>query len=161
MKKSTIIVLVIVYIVSFFLVGLLGQAVRAYDPVVYPESIVLVEPDGIATVQTDVKDPNNSSKILYDYYFVVNPYQHGMSVTIKATVKPDNTSFPNVSYIKDESNDTFNLVTKASDPSVENNYAVITLNEDPDPVLTAKFTVSTQTPGTQIKLKVGITFVNI
>ena len=160
MKKSTIIVLVIVYIVSFFLVGLLGQAVRAYDPVIYPESIVLVEPDGVATVQTNVKDPNDPSKVLYDYYYLVNSYQHGMSITLKATVKPDNTSFPNVSYVKDETNTTFNLTTKNEDPSVENNYAVITLNQDPDPVLTAKFTVSTQTPGTQIKLKVGITFVN-
>ena len=41
MKKSTILILVIVYIVSFFLIGLLGQAVRAYDTVVYPSSIVI------------------------------------------------------------------------------------------------------------------------
>lgn len=160
MKKSTILMLVIVYIVSFFLIGLLGQAVRAYDPVVYPTSIELVEPDNIATVKKDVRDPEDNDKVLYDYYFIVNPYHDGMSITIKATVKPDNTSFPNVNFIRDASNTTFNLLTSGDDSTIETNFAVITLNETPSPVLTALFTVSTQTPGTAIKLKVGITFVN-
>ena len=152
MKKTTIIVLAIVYIASFFLVGLLGQAVRGYDPVVYPESIVLKEPDGKAQlVEADG----------YDYYYVVKPYKEGMSISLKAEVKPDNTSFTDVSYIRDESNNSFHLLTKNDDPNIEKNYAVITLNETPSPVLTAKFTVSTQTPGTNIRIKVGITFVNI
>ena len=84
-----------------------------------------------------------------------------MSISLKAEVKPDNTSFTDVSYIRDESNNSFNLLTKNDDPNIEKNYAVITLNETPSPVLTAKFTVSTQTPGTNIRIKVGITFVNI
>ena len=91
MKKSTIIVLIVVYIVSFFLIGLLGQAVRAYNPIVYPESIELYEPDGIATLQRDVKDPEHKDEILYNYYYLVRHYQEGMSITIKAEVKPDNT----------------------------------------------------------------------
>ena len=157
MKKSTILILVIVYIVSFFLIGLLGQAVRAYDPVVYPESIELVEPDHTATVMRDVEDPGKPN---YDYYFIVNPYREGMSITLKATVKPDNTSFPNVNFIRDASNTTFNLLTSMDDSSIETNFVVVTLNEAPSPYLTARFTVSTQTPGTAIKLKVGITFVN-
>ena len=159
MKKSTIIILVVVYIVSFFLVGLLGQAIRAYDPVVYPESIVLVEPDGVATEHRDVTYGDKK----FDYYYVVNPYQMGMSVRIKATVKPDNTSFPTVSFIKDEQNTSFILNTSAEDSSIETNYAVIKLTPETEAehqIVTARFTVSTQTPGTQIKLIVGITFVN-
>ena len=119
-----------------------------------------MEPDNVATMSKDVPDPEDKTKILYDYYFLVKPYREGMSITLKATVKPDNTSFPNVNFIKDASNTTFNLLTSADDSTIENNYVVITLNETPSPVLTAKFTVSTQTPGTAIKLKVGITFVN-
>lgn len=161
MKKSTIIILAIVYIVSFFLIGLLGQAVRAYDPVVYPQSIKLYEPDGITTLYENWEDEDHPGEILFDYYYVVNSYHEGMSVTLKAEVKPDNTSFPNVSFVKDESNSLFNLRTSLDDSSIENNFAVITLNNEPDPVITAKFTVSTQTPGSQIKLKVGVTFVNI
>jgi hypothetical protein len=46
MKKSTILLLVVVYILSFFIIGLLGNSVRSYDPVYEPESIELVEPDG-------------------------------------------------------------------------------------------------------------------
>ena len=160
MKKSTILILVIVYIVSFFLIGLLGQAVRAYDPVVYPSSIVLSEVDNIAEVKRDIPDSDKPGEILYDYYFIVHEYKDNMSVTIKATVKPDNTNFPNVNYIKDETNTTFNLKTKADDATIETNYAVITLNEVPEPVLITNFTVSTQMPGSNIKLKVGVAFIN-
>ena len=155
MKKTTIIVLAIVYIVSFFLVGLLGQAVRAYDPVVYPEAIVLTEPDGTATVKEDVK----VDETVFDYWYVVNPYKEGMVFTLKAEVKPENTSFKDVSFIKDESNTTFNLITHNDDSRVEKNYVAITLNEKPSPVTTARFFVSTQTPGTNIKLRVGVVFV--
>ena len=63
-------------------------------------------------------------------------------------------------YIKDETNTTFNLKTKADDATIETNYAVITLNEVPEPVLITNFTVSTQMPGSNIKLKVGVAFIN-
>ena len=157
MKKSTILLLAIVYIVSFLLVWLLGQAVRAYDPVVYPTSIELVEPDGRAKL---IENPSEETKKQFEYYYVVNPYHEGMSISMKATVKPDNTNFPNVSFIYDESNTSFNLRTKEDDPSIENNYAVITLNVIPTSPLVVRFTVSTQTPGTNIKARVGIVFVN-
>ena len=160
MKKSTILLLVIVYIASFLIVGFLGQAIKGYDPVYYPESIELSEPDGLASkVNKDVKD-QKTGEILYNYYYVVTSYQDGMSFRLKAQVKPDNCSYPLVSYFKDDSDVSFNLITKENDSSVEANYAVITLNETPTPVLTAKFTVTSTAPGSKIKLKIGVTFVN-
>lgn len=160
MKKSTILLLVIVYVLSFLVIGLLGQAVRAYNPTVYPESMTVVEPDNISEVHTDVRD-KDTGEFLYDYYFVVRDYKEGMSLRLKAEVKPDNTSFPYVDFFKDDSNSSYNLDTYATNPAIEKNYAVITPNEEPEPALTAKFYVQTENPGTKISLKIGVTFVNI
>lgn len=155
MRKSTILLLVIVYILSFLAIGLLGQAVRSYDPVVYPESITLIEPDDIATVHKDTKIGDK----MYNYYFVVRPYREGMSIRFKAEVKPDNTKYPNVDFFKDESDQSFNLVTHDDDSSIEQNYVVISLNKKPNPVVTTNFYVRTQTSGERITLYVGVTFV--
>ena len=160
MKKSTVLLLVVVYVLSFLIIGLLGQAVRAYNPTIYPESITLVEPDNIAEVHKDVKD-HDTGEIMYDYYFIIRTYKEGMSVRIKAEVKPDNSSFPNVDFFKDGSDETYNLNTHQIDDAIENNYAVITLNAEPDPIITARFHVQTENPGTKISLKVGVTFMNI
>ena len=161
MKKSTIIILEIVYVVAFFLIGLLGQAVRAYDPVIYPEAIELVEPNGIATVYKDYANPENPSEILFNYYFVVRPYEPDMTITLKAQVVPVDTTYPTVNFLKDESDISFDMDTIENNPSVELNYAIITPKQEPDPFLTARFTVASTNPGTQIKLIVGVTFVNI
>ena len=157
MKKSTILLLVIVYVLSFLVIGLLGQAVRAYDPVIYPESLEITEVDNIATVQKDVSFGTRK----YDYYFVIRNYQEGTAVRLKAVVKPENTSYPNVDFIKDQTDTSYNLDTNETKSSIEKNFAVITLNEKPDPVLTTNFMVSTTTPGNKITLKIAITFANI
>ena len=157
MRKSTILVLVIVYVLSFLAIGLLGQAVRAYNPTIYPESITITEVDGIAKVTKDAKGG-------YDYYFTVRNYKDGTALRLKAEVKPENTSYPDVDFIKDDTDTTFSLNTKTTDSSIEKNYAVITLNvsmDNLDPTVeTANFMVSTTTPGDKIILKIGITFAN-
>ena len=160
MKKSTILLLVIVYIASFLVVGFLGQAIKGYNPVYYPEAIELLEPDGIAySITKDVVD-SKTGEITYNYYYVVRPYKEGMSFRLKSIVKPDNCTYPDVRYFKDESDTSFNLETTDTNSSIEKNYAVITLNETPAPVITAKFNVSSTAPGSNIKLKIGVTFVN-
>ena len=100
MKKSTILLLVVVYILSFFIIGLLGNSVRSYDPVYEPESIELVEPDGktfLANENGPYTDPDGK---VWDYWFVYQGYVTGSVVRIKANVKPDNSSYPNVSLLK-------------------------------------------------------------
>ena len=115
MKKSTILLLVIVYVLSFLVIGLLGQAVRAYDPVIYPESLEITEVDNIATVQKDVSFGTRK----YDYYFVIRNYQEGTAVRLKAVVKPENTSYPNVDFIKDQTDTSYNLDTNETKSSIE------------------------------------------
>ena len=69
MKKSTILLLVVVYIVSFFVIGLLGHSIRNYNPEIYPESIEVMDPDNKTTMSKDVKD-EITGELLYHYYFV-------------------------------------------------------------------------------------------
>ena len=69
MKKSTILLLAVVYIVSFFIIGLLGHAIRNYNPEIYPESIEVIDIDSKTTMSKDVTD-ETTGELLFDYYFV-------------------------------------------------------------------------------------------
>ena len=162
MKKTTILLLVIVYVLSFLIIGLLGQSVRGYDPVVYPESILVTDPDGLTTVKENVKD-KDTGELLYNYYFRVNTYTPGMSVRIRAQVKPETTSYPYVDFVRDASDLSYNLDTHATNAEIEVNYAVITLtkNLEPSEIEVANFFISTTTPGNKITYKNGVIFANI
>ena len=159
MKKSTILLLVVVYILSFFIIGLLGNSVRSYDPVYEPESIELVDPDGKTDLTRDVEKDGE----IIDYWFVYHGYVAGSVVRIKASVKPDNSTYPNVTFVKDAQNTAFAMETHATNESVEDNFAVfsVTPGSEPstlNPAVAAQFTVISQNPGIQIKIKACIVF---
>jgi len=160
MKKSTILLLVLVYVVAFFAIALFGHSIRGYNAVVEPESIELVDPDNQTNLKKDVKDPNTGEK-LYDYYFVFENFKNTGKVRIKATVLPANTDYPNVVFTKDVQNISFNLLTHDTNPEVEENFCEITLNETlgSKKVLSAPFLVISTNPGVQIKIKACVTFV--
>ena len=160
MKKSTILLLVLVYVVAFFAIALFGHSIRGYNAVVEPESIELVDPDNQTTLIKDVKDPNSGEK-LYDYYFVFRNYTATNKVRIKATVLPANTDYPSVIFNKDGRNTSFNLLSHESNPEVEENFCEITLNEslDTGKAISAPFLVISTNPGVQIKIKACVTFV--
>lgn len=159
MKKSTILLLVLVYIVSFFVIGLLGHSIRNYDPEIYPESIEIIDPDNRTTVSKDTTDPD-TGELLYNYYFVYKNYKSGDSVRIKANIKPDNCTYPDVKFTKDISDTSFKIETNETNPNIEKNFALITLTDELETVISTPFVVSTTNPGSQIKLKVCITFVS-
>ena len=162
MKKSTILLLVVVYIVSFFIIGLLGHSIKTYNPEIYPESIEVVDPDGKTTMSKDLYD-KKTGELQYNYYFVLTNYRNGDSVRIKATIKPDKCTYSNVKFTKDISNNSFELTTIETNPNIEQNFALITLNETLDkdnPILTTAFLVSSTNPGSKIVLKIGVTFVS-
>ena len=159
MKKSTILLLVVVYILSFFIIGLLGHSIRNYNPEIYPESLTISEPDKRTEMSKDVVD-EETNELLYHYYFVYKNYKSGESVRIKADVKPDNTNWPTAEYKKDESDTSFKIETNATNPNIEKNYFVITPLVDVDTVLSTPFSIKTANPGTKIELKICITFVN-
>ena len=152
MKKSTILLLVIVYVVSFFIVGLLGHAIRNYDPTIEPESVEIVD--------TDNKTQMYKNRAGYDYYFIYRGYKKNTEVRLKAIVKPDNTSYKEVSFFKDSEATDFNLQTHETNPEkVEQNFVVVTLVEDPEVASITRFYAETTNPGTKIRLIIGVTFV--
>ena len=162
MKKSTILLLVVVYILSFFVIGLLGSSIKAYDPEIYPESIEVIDSDNKTTVSKDVRD-RKTGQLLYNYYFVLTNYKNGDSVRLKSIVKPDKCTYSKVNYIKESGDTTFNLDTITTNPNIEQNFALITLNEILDAnnsIKTVTFLVCSTNPGTMITLKLGVTFVS-
>ena len=59
------------------------------------------------------------------------------------------------------SNETIETIeTNETNPNIEKNFVLITLTEELDTVISTPFFVSTTNPGTQIKLKICITFVS-
>lgn len=160
MKKSTILLLFVVYVVSFFIIGLLGHSIRSYNPEIYPESIELIDPNEKTTRYVNYADPE-TGVVQYDYYFVFKNFHNSDSMRIKALVKPDNTTYPDVICSKDEQNTEFNLLTHSTNEEIEEGFCVITLNRDLEPfeVFSAPFLVISKNPGTQIKLKACVTFV--
>lgn len=66
MKKSTIFLLVLVYIVSFIIVGLFGIQVRAHDQIIYVDSITLKAVDEV-NVHTTYDEENKIYKF-WTYY---------------------------------------------------------------------------------------------
>ena len=160
MKKSTILLLVIVYVVAFFAIALFGHSIRGYTVEVEPESIELVDPDEQTTRTVDPIDKDTGEK-LYDYYFVFKNYTDSKRMRIKAIVLPANTDYPNVVFSKDERNTTFNLLTHATNPEIEEGFCEITLNETLGSleVISTPFLVISTNPGVQIKVKACVTFV--
>lgn len=151
MKKSTILLLVVVYILSFFIVGLLGHSIRNYDPTVEPESIEIID--------TDNKMKMTQKQSVYDYWFVYRGYTEGTEVRLKAVVKPDNSSYKDVAFFKDPETTNFNIYTHESHPEkVEQNFVVISLNGEFSGVEITKFYVETTNPGNKIRLTIGIGF---
>ena len=155
MKKSTILLLVVVYILSFFIIGLLGHSIRSYDPTILPESVELIDVDSRMTVYKDYRE--------YNYYFVCRSYVEGTKVRLKASVKPDDTSYQDVRFFKDDSTTDFNLLTHDTNPEeIEQNFVTVTLNIKPSEtqsgVLSTRFHVETMNPGVKVSLLVGISF---
>ena len=157
MKKSTILLLVVVYVLSFFIIGLLGNSVRSYDPVYEPEAIELVDVEEKMTLKNDITKDGE----LYNYWYVYRGYTMGSVVRIKANVKPDNSTYPYVTFVKDAQNTSFVMETHATNENIEENFAMFSLNDEvvtPGAVVGAKFTVVSQNPGVPITISAYIVF---
>lgn len=161
MKKSTILLLVVVYILSFFVIGLLGNSVRSYDPVYEPESIELSEIDGKLTLTNPDGPFTDADGYTWDYWYVYHKYVNGSVVRINASVKPDNSTYPYVSFVKDAQNTDYSLDSHETDENIEENIAILYSNVEISttrPAVTAKFTVISQNPGVKIQIKACIVF---
>ena len=82
MKKSTIFLIILVYIVSFVIVGLFGIQARGYNEIIYVESITLRAVDE-ELVQSKYKPESQS-------YTFMTYYEDNLVVKFKAEVLPAN-----------------------------------------------------------------------
>lgn len=96
MKKSTILILIIVYLGSIFIVGVYGLNPPRGNDIVYCESIV---PDSITLSTGDVlsgdsivKNTDDPNVIRYDVKISSKKYYDGLTVTISYKLTPDNCS---------------------------------------------------------------------
>jgi hypothetical protein len=116
MKKSTILIVVLVYIVSFIIVGFFGIATKGYNPIVYIDDIQIRDPDmGAKLVEHEV------SKTVADYYYTLR-YEEGVTARLEARLLPDKNSFPEVNYYYDEDNGLYSIEKQ------EGHYFIISFN---------------------------------
>lgn len=118
MKKSTVLLVALIYVISFLIVGIFGISVRGYHNNVYVESIKITDPDNGAAGLV-VKEPDLETE---DYYFFVR-YKTDLTVRVEARVLPDNTTFPEVNYSWDLEQGVFTL------EKVDKIYAVVHFNK--------------------------------
>ena len=82
MKKSTIFLIILVYIVSFIIVGLFGIQTRAYDEIIYVDSISLKVVSG-----SIVSEKYEEERSLYTFSTY---YDDDLTIQLKAEVLPAN-----------------------------------------------------------------------
>lgn len=126
MKKSTILLIAVVYIVSFLIVGFFGIAVKGYNKVIPVDSIAVIDPDNGLKIDDKSKYLTEEVKKDWntDYYFTAM-YDSELTVRLEARVLPADTTYPKVKLITE------------SDYSVASPYT-IELKEDVIAVITFK-----------------------
>lgn len=90
MKKSTILIIVAVFLISVFVVGIFGLQSIPYEQIVYIEQIIPT------TITFDSNEGTIEKKIYYSeddggYYYVTIPnrnYRQGMSVMVNYDLRP-------------------------------------------------------------------------
>lgn len=143
MKKSTILALVIVYIVSFLVVGILGIAIRGYDPIVYVSDIVVTDPDNGAYMTQGTASEG------YDYWYRSVIHEDHVSLRIKATAVPENATYTNLDFeVEEKSYYTFN--------EVEGTYGIVNFyGLDAGTPVTCRIVIKS-TDGKKLQKTVGI-----
>ncbi len=105
MKKSTILLVAVVYIISFIIVGFFGISARGYFKDVYVEDIKMICPEQAVKVDNmgTITDPDTGK----DYYYFKTKFAKndgaGIKVIFKAEVYPLETSFKAINVVYDES----------------------------------------------------------
>lgn len=95
MRKSVVLALVAVYVVSVCVVGYFGLNVRILNPTVYTEQIVI---SGVLVNDTFIKADEDA-----DGKYIYLTYADKMSVKLRYTVYPDNTTNKDVIYSYEKS----------------------------------------------------------
>jgi len=94
MKKSVIFTILIIYVFAIFIVGLIGQKLKVYEPTIFVEKIECISED------FKYYDENHmQAKKGYLGYITKNSFVVGMKVQIKCRVVPANATYKELNYI--------------------------------------------------------------
>ncbi len=142
MKKSVILTIGVVYIISIIVVGFLGQAMRSYNENISVESIQCVSEN-----YTDYDPSSKQYKEGYVGYIKPGKYEEGLKVLLKCQITPANATQKKLEYI-------------SGDPSIctitpqEDGTAIATFHKGKTVTVTIK---STDNKGYSIKIKIVVT----
>ncbi len=120
MKKSVVLLISLVYIISVVIVGILGLQMRVYDEVIYVTDINCI----IKNHEDDISEDVQVGDITYDYYCYI-PYEVNLQLEIQSNVIPDNATKSHVDYSIEGSSSENVELTKYDD----NNLAILTFLE--------------------------------
>ena len=138
-----------------------SSSIDAISTSVAPESIELVDLDNKMILSNPDGPITDADGNIWNYWFVYHEYAEGSSVRIKANIKPSDSLYPNVTFVKDQQNTSFDMETKESNSDIDENIAIFKPNDKIDsshPAMAAKFKVISQNPGIKITINACIVF---
>ena len=147
MKKSVILIIVIVYLGSVFIVGLLGIKMGLYNKTVYTQEIIYI-PNGKldASLSDDTREVyrENGNGVMEVKYkqrhangfdvYITSPYSNGLSFELKFEVRPDNVSKRGFDYAYD-ADKTF-IVDAVTGERIGGGNVKFAVNQDGNAVVT-------------------------
>lgn len=146
MKKSTILMLIVVYVIAFFVVGLRGMELRSHYQVSYINEI-LVEPfeeigmtltEDIRTDLNEEEEKESLKRYTHDYKYRID-YSDGIVIKFDVKLIPANTSISEFLFYMDEQYE------KMCSVAIDNSDKTIFISNISKPILSKseiKFTVS-------------------
>ena len=119
MKKSTILMLLIIYVVAFFVVGLLGVSVSAHYHVNYVTEIIVEPLKETHVIEYTQAGGHSREEIVSDHdksharynrkYNYCTTFEPGLILGFRVQVKPDNSTYDKYETIYTEKPNTFTL----------------------------------------------------
>lgn len=146
MKKSTVLLLIAVYIIAFFVVGLRGMELRSHYQVSYINEIQVIPFEEMGmTLTEDIKTDLNKDeakeslkRYTHDYKYRIN-YADNMVLKFDVKLIPSNTTISEFQFYMDET------YLKMCTPTVDNSDKTIFISNISKPILSKseiRFTVS-------------------
>ena len=100
MKKSTILLLIVVYIAAFFIVGLIGISLRSHYEINYVSEIIVEKMEGQPNLELnrlereEIVSKDDPDHARYNNSYVCDvDYVKDLVLKFKVSVKPDNSTY--------------------------------------------------------------------
>ena len=119
MKKSVVLLIGLVYIISVVVVGVVGIKMRIYNETIYVNDIEC----SIRGYDEPTKDYEYGG-VIYNYYYTIEDCTPNVTFEIQSNVIPSNATNAHVRYYMDK-NDNVTLETNEN-----NNVALVTFKEE-------------------------------